>query len=885
MHKCQHSLETEASSVPSQTLTQPLTQKEAGIRAQQIEKCDYLLYFSLPEKDPVYRGRVEVQLVVSEKAAAVSDRLFLDFSGGQVQAVHLNASSLGQTAGEGYHYDGNRISLPSKLFSKGFNTLVVDFTHPYGNSGFGFHRSQDPADGKFYMYSDFEPYNANKAFPNFDQPDLKATYTLVVDVPESWEVIANALESNIESMDAGVRRWLFPKTKPFSTYLFALIAGPFQKWESQTESGVPLRLFARESMAKYLAQDVRHWFMVTSEGFKFFENGFGYPYPFSKYDQILTPDYNHGAMENVGAVTFTEKYAFRTEPTSTQVLRRAETIVHELAHMWFGNLVTMKWWDDLWLNESFATYVSNLAMSKYEEKISSANVWQLFHGSNKEWAYREDDLVTTHPIVGTAADTEEALANFDGITYGKGASVLKQLVFYLGEEVFLTGLKSYFKKYEFKNATRTDFLAELSAASGKDLVAWEAEWFKASGTNSIEVSLESSQGKMKALQILQYPDEADHKLRTHRTEVGLYDRESSGRIVLRESVPVTYSGSKTLISEVSGMKAPAFVFPNVGDHDFVQVVLDPASLKVVEESLGSFEDPLLKQMLWSTLWEMVRHAKLPAQKFIKIAIDHLKNEKDLAVVQKGLQFLSGAPWYVHPKLRSAQQKKIEEFVSELFFKAENGSGMQISLFFKLVQVSKSAEGLTKLKKWLDQKEIGSHFQLDQERRWAILTRLSASGLNEALSLIQQEKLHDKNDKGVLAAMIAEAAFASEGNKKLWWKRLLNQDAEYPLLSIEKSRSVMAVFHDDDQMELTRFAADSFFEHLPHLNGKFPEEFCSSFAAYLYPQEVSEAMDRRIGDFLKANQKLAVGVTREVKKNRQLHQRTLLARALSGQVEG
>jgi len=858
--------------------TSVLTQNEAEIRAQLIEKVDYKLYFQLSEKDPNYNGRVEAILKVAENAHEISKQIFVDFAGGgYINSIHLNNRRID------FEYDNAKISIPTEKFYLGKeNFLTIEFSHPYSSSGFGFHRTKDKADGQYYMYSDFEPYNASKAFPVLDQPDLKATYTLVVDAPPHWQVIANTQESKSMKWHKVWRRWVFPTTARFSTYLFALIAGPFQKWESTTDSGIPLRLFARGSMAQYLSKDVEHWFQVTREGFKFFEQAFQYPYPFGKYDQILTPDYNHGAMENVGAVTFTEKYIFRTPATPTQILRRAETITHELAHMWFGNLVTMKWWDDLWLNESFATYVSNLAMSKFSDKIGPADVWQEFSASNKEWAYREDDSVTTHPIVGKAEDTNEALANFDGITYGKGASVLKQLVHFIGEEAFLEGLKAYFQTFAFGNATRSDFIRALAKASHRDLAHWENEWLKSSGTNAVQIVVSENDGKISSLALQQFPDEADQKLRSHRTTVGLYDLNDQGAIVLRETIPVTYSGRETWVKEAIGKQAPRFIFPNVGDHDFVHVILDSQSLLTLETSLDKVSDPLLRQMLWSTLWNMVRHAKLPPQKFADMAIKNLAFEKDLAVLQKGLEYLVGTFWYLSPNLKPIYQEKSETFVWTLFQNATPESAMQISLFFRYIRIAKSSQANLTLKQWIELPEAAPGLPMDQERRWAVISRLAANGLNEIHPIIERERAKDKNDKGDISAMIAEVSFPAEANKRLWWNRILEKEKDFEKLSIEKARSLMSVFHDSDQPKLTEFMTESFFEILPTLGKNFPDEFNSSFASMMYPSECSEALDTKVEEFLKNNPNMHIGMRRELLKNRQFYQRTLKARLLSDQ---
>ena len=853
-----------------------LTQTEAQVRFQQVQNVNYLMTFQLPESDPTYQGQIEILFDLTPNASKLSSSLKIDFSNeGNITELLLNGKPVP------FEHQNSKVSISMDQFTTGNHSLKIQFSHPYQHTGFGFHRGRDSADGEYYMYSDFEPYNANKAFPVFDQPDLKASYKLTVTAPKKWQIISNTQETSISEMPGELRTWTFPTSARFSSYLFALIGGPFEKWESKTASGVPLRLFARRSLSKYVSRDAEHWFLVTQEGFKFFESAFGYPYPFGKYDQILTPDYNHGAMENIGAVTFTEAYAFRTDVTPTRILDRAETIIHELAHMWFGNLVTMKWWDDLWLNESFATYVSNLAMSKFQEKIGPAQVWQQFNSHNKEWAYREDDLVTTHPIVGTAADTDEALANFDGITYGKGASVLKQLVHFIGEEAFLSGLRGYFKQFAFQNADRADFLQALSIASQKNLTDWENSWLKSSGTNSVQVVLSERDGKINQLILKQFPDEADKRLRPHKTELGLYDLNSNGEIVLRETISVTYSEESTLIKEAEGKPAPKFIFPNVADHDFVQIILDDQSLASLQISLGKIADPLLRQMLWFTLWGMVQHAKLPAQTFAQMALAHLEKETDLAVLQNGLSYLSGASFYLAPALKMNHELAVEAFTLKLLEKADSQNPVKISLFSRYVGSARSDRALQQIKGWLSQTEIFPGFLMDQERRWTVIGRLSAKGLSEAKELVSSELKRDQNDKGVLSAISAQAAFPEEENKKLWWNRILKKDPKSEPLSTEKARVVMSVFHDVDCPEVTQFMLDSFFEILPGLAAsQFSAEFNASFARFLFPLNYSEEFNRKVDSFLTKQSDLQVGVRRALQKNRQQSERTLKARALS-----
>ncbi len=854
-----------------------LTQKDAELRFKQIRQVDYDLYFKLPEGEPNYSGRVVARFDLRPDAGRVSDSIFVDFAEGEVGSVSLNGLAVK------YHYNGSRISIPTSIFREGMNSLEIEFSHAYGNEGEGFHRTRDKADGEYYMYSQFEPYAANQAFPLFDQPDLKATYTLITDVPARWEVISNVRESARLSLNDHESRWSFPTTQRFSSYLFALVAGPFVKWESATDTAnpIPMRLFARGSMKPYLEGDVKHWFHVTNLGFHFFEKAFGYPYPFGKYDQMLVPDYNMGAMENVGAVTFTESYIFRTPPTPLRVLDRAETILHELSHMWFGNLVTMKWWDDLWLNESFATYISNYAMSHFQDQISSANVWQSFNTHAKEWAYEEDSLVTTHPIAGLVADTDEAESNFDGLTYGKGASVLKQLVHLIGEEAFLRGIKTYFKTFAFKNATRADFLNCLGQASGMDLASWDEEWLKTSGTNSVEALIEEKDGLIQRLILKQSPDESIGRLRTHKAQVAFYDRDSQGKLVLREVMDAAYSGSETEITGAKGKVVPALVYPNHQDHDYVSVVLDPKSLALLSDPLTSIDDPLLSQMLGSSLWEMVRHSKFPAQSFAQVLFSSLRKNRDLGNLRLGLnQLQEVSHLYLARSLKSAYDRDLERWIEDYFDSVDGDDPAKILLYSAFLSVAQSPKTQSRIRSWLDQDEAAPRFKMDQERRWSVIASLARQGMPEAAELIRVEAAKDTNDKGQLSAMVAQALSPFEENKRIWWTRILGRDPAFRQLSVQDARGVMNAFHDYDQPELTRFAASHFFEVLPKLGDDHSNAFATSFASLLFPLDYSLQMEEQVTSFLMANPNLEFGVKKELLNERQKMQRVRAARALS-----
>ncbi len=491
-----------------------LTEFEAKERASRVSDVAYTLFFDLNADKETYSGRATTQFHYRPSTDAF--QLTIDFETGTVKTLLVNGTKV-----ETPTYNGFFVTLPTSYLKPGTNSVEIEFEKPFSKSGDGFYRFKDPEDGRVYTFTDFEPFNANKLFPCFDQPDLKATYTMEVLAPNDWTVITAVRENKTKS-EQGRVRWFFPTTLPFSTYIFSLHAGPYHVWKStaKTQAGtIPLRLFARKTLAKYI--DAQNWFKISTQGFQFFNAYFDTFYPFKKYDQVIVPDFNAGAMENVGAVTFSERFVFRGEPTRAQLLDRADVILHEMAHMWFGDLVTMKWWNDLWLNESFATFMAALASA---EATEFKEAWQVFYEDTKTWAYWEDGLVTTHPIEVPVLSTDQAFANFDGITYGKGASVLKQVHFLIGAERFKAGVRDYFKKFAYKNAERKDFVSSLEQASGSNVLAnWTGEWLQTKSFNVLEAEFKCDGGKITDFLVHQKLEDPEHStLRAHKTRVGLY---------------------------------------------------------------------------------------------------------------------------------------------------------------------------------------------------------------------------------------------------------------------------------------------------------------------------------------------------------------------------
>ncbi|XQW83992.1 M1 family metallopeptidase [Thalassotalea piscium] len=437
----------------------------AQMRSKQVSDISYNLQVKIGNKSEVFSGTTDINFTLADDN---QNDLTIDFDSGNVESVLVN----GKPAS--FNYEQWFITIPKDELNTGKNTIKISYQRPYATDGSGLHRFVDPENGEVYLYTDFEPYDANKLFPHFDQPDLKATYTMQVTAPKHWQIISSTRETSIKEMGEN-KLWSFPTSAKFSSYVFSLHAGNYAVWEDSFED-IPLRVFARQSLAKYI--NTEEWFTPTKQSFGFYNKYFDVKYPFGKYDQVVAPDFNAGAMENVAAVTFSETYISRGEKSTQAKMSLANVIAHEMAHMWFGDLVTMRWWNGLWLNESFATYMANLAVEKASD---FENLWDVFYSGTKQWAYSSDDSVNTHAIELPVPSTGDAMSNFDGITYGKGASVLKQLPYYLGEENFRLGVSNYLKKFSYKNTDLDDFIGELGKAAGKDMSEWTQDWLYNAG--------------------------------------------------------------------------------------------------------------------------------------------------------------------------------------------------------------------------------------------------------------------------------------------------------------------------------------------------------------------------------------------------------------------
>ncbi|HEY7920457.1 MAG TPA: aminopeptidase N, partial [Streptosporangiaceae bacterium] len=578
-----------------------LTREEARDRRQLLDVGSYQVELDLTGNDDTFRSVSIVRFQCTTPGAAS----FIELTAPAVLEIVLNGEPVSLSA-----FDGNRIELDG-LQSE--NELRVAADCAYSRSGEGLHRFTDPTDGGTYLYSDLETFDAHRIYACFDQPDLKAAFQLSVIAPEDWVVLSNmAADVGDEPAASGARRWHFPPSPVMSTYITAIVAGPYHQVTSEHD-GIPLGIYCRRSLAGYL--DPEEIFEVTRQGFDFFHNAFGVRYAFGKYDQVFVPEFKAGAMENAGCVTFLEDYVFRSRVTDFARELRGDTILHEMAHMWFGDLVTMRWWDDLWLNESFATWASALAQA---EATRWPTAWTTFCQLHKAWAYQQDQLPSTHPIAADIPDIAAVEVNFDGITYAKGASVLKQLVAYVGRDHFLAGVRRYFSEHAWGNATLGDLLGALQESSGRELSGWSKEWLETAGVNTLRPEYElDDENRITELAVVQTAAASHPVLRAHRIAIGLYDRTDAG-LIRRRQAEVDIAGERTVLPVLAGERRPDLVLVNDDDLTYAKMRLDSRSLATLITGIGEFTESLPAALCWAAAWDMCRDAEMAARDYVQL---------------------------------------------------------------------------------------------------------------------------------------------------------------------------------------------------------------------------------------------------------------------------
>jgi len=738
-----------------------LTRKEAIERASIVSVQSYSVEIDLTPGEELFGSTTRVRFSAKEGSST-----FIDAITGAVHSVVLNGKVL-QPAEVS---DGIRIQLPSLEKE---NELVVVAQGKYTNTGEGLHRFVDPVDQEVYLYTQFEVPDSRRMFAVFEQPDLKATFSFNITAPSYWKVVSNSPTPEPHELREGVSVWNFAPTPRISSYITALVAGPYVEVNDELVSSsgkvVPLGVFCRKSLFEHL--DAEYIFDKTKQGFEFFESQFGVPYPFEKYDQLFVPEFNAGAMENAGAVTFTETYVFRSKVTDATRERRVVTVLHELAHMWFGDLVTMRWWNDLWLNESFAEYASTLAT---QEATEWHGAWATFASLEKAWAYRQDQLPSTHPIVAEINDLEDVQVNFDGITYAKGASVLKQLVAWVGQEPFMRGVSAYFKKHAYQNTELSDLLKELEAESGRDLSEWSKLWLETAGVNQLRAEIEEKDGKIASFSIQQSAIADYPYLRPHRLAVGFYN-EVAGKLVRTERVELDVQGAKTVVPELAGKKRPDLILLNDDDLTYAKIRLDDTSWATALAKLSSIEDPLARALVWGSAWDATRDGEKSGRAFIDLVLAHIANETESTTMMTCLrQLLTVANLYVAPEYRLDSQLKVADELWKLAQNAQAGSDAQLQFVKFFAQFARSDMQLTTVADLLSGKAQMDGLEIDTDLRWELLTALSVGG-KVTKERIDVELEADNTANGQKAHAAAIAAMPEKKSKQEIFDKLVDTD--------------------------------------------------------------------------------------------------------------
>ncbi len=818
-----------------------LTRDEARERARLLTVESYDVELDLTGDDSRFRSVTDIRFGCREPGVGT----FVDLTAPSVTEIILN----GKPVDPATAFDGTRVTLPPLAAD---NELRVVADGAYMRTGEGLHRFVDPVDGGVYLYTQFETSDAQRVYACFDQPDLKARFELTVAAPDGWTVVSNAAPDAAHPVHtgpddqhadgSGARRWHFPPTPPVSTYITALVAGPYHAVHGEHD-GIPLGVYCRASLAEHLdADDI---FAVTRQGLDFYRRVFGRDYPFGKYDQLFVPEFNAGAMENAGAVTFLEDYVFRSRVTDAAYERRAETILHEMAHMWFGDLVTMRWWDDLWLNESFATYMSLLSLA---EVTRWPQAWTTFANAWKTWAYRQDQLPSTHPIAADMVDIEAVEVNFDGITYAKGASVLKQLVAWVGQDEFFAGVRAYFDRHAWGSTTLADLLTALEETSGRDLTAWSREWLETAGVNTLRPEFGTDQdGRFTSFAVVQEAPADYPTLRSHRLAIGLYDRGPEGLTRrLRRELDVV--GERTDVPELVGTPRPDLVLLNDDDLTYAKIRLDDRSLLTLLESVGELGESLPYALCWAAAWDMCRDAELPAREYARLVIYGVGSAVDVGVAQTLLrQAHLALQQYADPAVRRDALDELADATRRMLLRAEPRSDHQLVYARAFAAAAAGDDHLALLRGLLDGTSSVEGLEVDTELRWALLHRLVARGAAGEAE-IDAELARDRTAAGERYAAAARAAQPTEAAKAEAWHQIVH--GELPNHTL---RAFIRGFQEPDHRELLAAYAEPYFDVVGDVWNDWTGEMAQHFAVGMYPSLVIESRTLDITDAYLASQ--------------------------------
>lgn len=791
---------------------------EANERHERLSNVSYDLKVDLTHVNPeIFSASLTLRFDLRDNAK----NLRLDFFEGEVSSLEINNQLADLGAKKKYW-----IELPAQLLRVGANKINISYEQKYSKTGQGLHRFEDPETKESFIYTKFEPNDAQRFLPCFDQPDLRSNFSLSVVTPQGWQAISAVKESSKITLKKDKKDlWIFPPSPQISTYLFSLHAGPFKKFtdsyqRTSTES-VPLRIFVRPSLAKYLK--VKEWFTITKQGMGFYEKYFGIKYPFAKYDQLIVPEFNSGGMENVAAISYSERTISRSEPTRKMRRNTAGLLLHEMAHMWFGDLVTMAWWNDLWLNESFATYMASKAVTNATEFKEE---WQNFTANTKRFAYIQDAMITTHPIEANVLRTKEATSTFDGITYNKGASVLKQLSYYMTEDSFQKGIQQYFKDYSYKNTTLKDFIGSLQNQTNKDLKLWAERWLRQSGTDQLAAQWQCDGNTLKQVNLTLTPTPGKN-FRPQTFEIGLF-KKNEGQLKLTQTIHAEVTGPEPLKIQGS-WTCPDFVYPNFGDHGYVHVQLDPLSLQQLTHELSHLQDPLTRTLVWNDLWRMTRETQIPLKKYIEIISENFNGENDEIILQQVVSTLarSGSSvlfyWPQETEVQRAERLqfliKMETAFLDRLTKSSPGSNEEKFWYDNFASLAESPAAIDKLAFFFSQDKVSAKLPLDLDRKWAIAQSLMRFQHPQASQVFATMKLKDHSDRGRKTALSVEASAPDKSLKTSWVQKLTSDNSK---TSLQDMQAVLFALFPREQSSLKLSFENDFYNFFDRMKASEDE---------------------------------------------------------------
>ncbi|NKF51314.1 aminopeptidase N [Shewanella sp. WXL01] len=840
-----------------------ITQIQATARSEVISNVSYDLTFDITNE-----ARFSASSKINFDLTHTDTPLTLDLTQAQIESFVINGKRIYP------NYNGAYFKLNTGLLNSGSNSIEVTFNRAYNTKAEGLQRFVDPVDGKVYLYSHFAPAAAQQMFAVFDQPDLKAQFTLSVNAPKDWQVVSTMRKTQV--IDNGSSNtWVFPQSPKLSPHNFSMHAGPYHIWQDSSGK-YPIRLFARQSVAEHVPH--QDWFAYTKQGLAFFDDYFAIEYPFKKYDQVLVPDLpsdttNKGAIKNAAVTTFAEEhFLHQGQMTNTQKQSLAGAIMQGVTQQWFGNLVTMKWWNGLWLNESFASFMGTLALS---ENAEFSNVWRSFYATDKQSAYFKDSLVTTHPIEMPAPASFNAFDNIDAITNQKGASVLKQLRYLLGDETFRQGVNYYLSQFSYQNATLDDFINSLATVAKRDLSQWTQDWLYHAGTNTISAEYVCGNGKISEFNLLQYAasDELP-TLREQKVQVGLFNQHRHG-IDKEKLITVTYQGESTSVPELIGTSCPDLVYPNINDWGVVKVALDKRSFNTATAQLSNIKDPLLRSMLWQSMWDSVIDGNIGIDRYINVAMVNVPLETDYSILSQVIANLKQAKIYLdrmtpsHKAYSAKVTKALGQMSLRMVMQNKSDSDLQRRWFNAYIQFAQYSQALDHLDDLLRGHTQIAGIELDQTTRWQIIKQLNRFATPTSKRWLAQERRQDNSAAGQEAAIAAEVSRPDANAKRQWLARIKHDNS----LSFAKKRIAMNALYPSEQKHFSQATAE---QRLDELN-EFEQKgivFMRSFNQSLIPLTCSSDNIERLTQAINHSQELSAMTVRALREARQEEHRCI-----------